>query len=121
MFDPKTVRLLTILLTVAGAVFAGMGAGLYLRATWLTDSGTADREGAELACVERLRGLGTVTRTEAGVRLAVAAVEDPRGRLADASALLGACPGWSMPYFCMGRRCTADGAVAMVVELARPQ
>ena len=120
MFDPKTARLLTILLTVAGAVFAGMGIGLYIRAARLAESGEEERARAELACAERLRGLGAVARTDAGLRLMVAAVDDPRGRLADASALLGACPGWSMPYFCMGRRCAADGSVAMVVELTRP-
>lgn len=120
MFDAKTARLLTILLTVAGALFAGIGIGLYVRAAWLAEAGEAERQRAELACVERLRGLGAVARTEAGVRLTIPTVEDPRGRLSDASALLGACPGWSMPYFCMGRRCAADGGVAMVVELARP-
>ncbi len=121
MFEAKTVRVLTILLTVLGAVFGGMGLGLYVRAGWLAESGEAERQRAELACVERLRGLGTVARNDSGVRLTVSTIDDPRGRLSDASALLGACPGWAMAYFCMGERCAADGSVAMVVELARPQ
>ncbi|WP_298365037.1 hypothetical protein [Azospirillum sp.] len=121
MFDAKTARFLTILLTVLGAVFAGMGVGLYVRAARLAESGEEERQRAELVCVERLRGLGQVARNDAGVRLIVPTIDDPRGRLSDASALLGACPGWSMAYFCMGERCAADGGVAMVVDLARPR
>jgi len=122
MFDAKTTRVLSILLVVAGAAFAGMGGGLYLRASRLAATGEEQRQRAEAACVERLRGLGQVARSEAGgVRLTVMTVDDPRGRLSDASALLGACPGWSMAYFCMGQRCAPDGKVAMVVDLSPPE
>ena len=122
MFEAKTTRVLSILLVVAGAAFVGMGGGLYFRASRL--AGTVEEQNlqAEAACLARLSGLGAVTRTETGgVRLIVPTVDDPRGRLSDASALLGACPGWSMAYFCMGQRCAPDGKVAMVVDLSPPE
>ena len=121
MLDAKSTRLLSILLVVAGAAFAGMGVGLYVRAARLAAAGEEQRRGAAAACVERLRGLGQVASTESGgLRLTVMTLDDPRGRLGDASALLGACPGWSLDYFCMGQRCAADGRIAMVVDLSPP-
>ncbi|WP_448206626.1 hypothetical protein [Azospirillum sp. sgz302134] len=121
MFDAKTTRVLSILLIVAGAVFAGMGVGLYVRAARLSAAGEEQRQRADALCLEQLRGLGQVARTpNGGARLTVATVDDPRGRLSDASALLGVCPGWSMAYFCMGQRCAPDGKVAMVVDLTPP-
>lgn len=121
MLDARSSRVVTILLFGAGAVFAGMGIALFMKAWFAAADVEEQRARAESACVERLRTLGQVQRTDAGVRLTVPELDDPQARLADASATLGACPGWTLSYVCMGMRCLGGAKVAMIVDLTRPE
>lgn len=117
MFDPRTARILTLVLFACGALFAGIGGGLYVRA-WRTAEGIEEgRARAEVACAAGLRGLGEIVRTAEGLRLIVPNVNDPRSRLSDASAVLATCPGWTLSYLCMGLACGQGSNVTLIIDL----
>ena len=122
MFEPRTARIVSIALLTCAALFVGMGLGLYVRAWRLAEAVEEGGVRARAACVDTLRTLGEVSATETGLRLTVANVTDPRQTLGDASAVLAACPDWSLGYVCMGKGCAAGGGtVAMIVDLLRPR
>lgn len=119
MFEPRTARTVSLALLTCGIVFAGIGIGLYVRAWRIAEAVEVGGQRARAACIDTLRGLGEVTPTESGLRLTVPNVAEPRQTLADASAVMAACPDWNLGYFCMGKGCSAAGGVAMIVDLAR--
>ncbi len=119
--DTRTIRIVSLILTVAGGLFIGIGGAFYVRA-WTTHGTTSETRAQTAAvCTSVLGTMGEVARTASGgLRLMVPEVPDPRSRMADASAVLAACPEWTMTYFCMGQRCAEGERVSMILELAAP-
>jgi hypothetical protein len=121
MAERNAVRTASAALALAGLLFAAVGGVFYWRAWQLAKAVEDGSRRADAQCGQLLTGLGAVERTADGFRLTVADVNEPRAKLADASAIVAACPDYPLTRFCMGKGCLAGDKVALVMELAKPR
>lgn len=119
MSDPKVTGRVASLLTLTAVLLAGAGGYFHFRAWRLAEESADATRVADETCYRLLVPMGAVERTPDGFRVSVPDIVDPRARLADASAIVAACPDLTLSRFCLGKGCGEGAGVGLVMEMRR--